>query len=144
MQFLGKYQFGPLSLKGKLGLRPTISQLERESFVLTADEASSDALTRFAGRKLGLGRRLPLGWRRGPAQNAIVSRLERPYPGGIIAALHHSDIDLGDAPPRTVTLRALTFERDGRTTTSLGEIDPVMMSETIRDLELLLAPRRPR
>ena len=126
------------------GLRPTISQLERESFVLTADEASSDALTRFAGRKLGLGRRLPLGWRRGPAQNAIVSRLERPYPGGIIAALHHSDIDLGDAPPRTVTLRALTFERDGRTTTSLGEIDPVMMSETIRDLELLLAPRRPR
>lgn len=116
-------------------LQPAFAQLDRESFPLGAEEASSDTLVRFQGRTLSTRRLLPRGWRQAtPTNEALLDRFERALPDGTRAVLTHSGIDMGDAPPRAVKLGSLAVWR-GAAPVMLGSVHPVTMSELIRDVE---------
>jgi hypothetical protein len=129
------------------------AQLSRETFTLTPAEAESTRLTRFEGATVPTGRVIGLerkGWRReapqdggvqgyielevAPAQRVVIE-LE---PGIAIGAL---DI-FPEQTLQTIVLSDGTSNRWSNSTQghlSLGRLDPVAASETIRDLTELTA-----
>ncbi|MEU8659663.1 DUF4132 domain-containing protein, partial [Actinoplanes philippinensis] len=113
-------------------------QVGREIAVLTQAEAAGVVLTRFEGRRvpsravLGLESR---GWRRGTMRAGrtqisvtpmLADGLELELDPGIV----HGAVDL-------VPVQTLGPVRFSGTKATLGTLDPVVVSEVIRDLELL-------
>jgi hypothetical protein len=117
-------------------------QLGREIGVLTGAEAAGAVLTRFEGRRVPSGAVLGLegrGWRRGTMRDAgtqtsvtpaLADALELEFDPGIVlgaVGLFPEQV-LG---PVRLHRRAATF----------GDLDPVVVSEVIRDLESLTGSR---
>jgi predicted DNA-binding WGR domain protein len=122
-------------------------QLGRETFALTPEEAAKPTLTRFAHKTVATGSVLGLanrGWERGQAQDAgWVGEFTKRLGDGLEAC---ADLDpgtiVGDLSyePKqkipTVTLRKRgTYGTDGLV--PFGQLDPILASEVLRDLELL-------
>ncbi len=128
-------------------------QLSRETFVLTAEEATVARLTRFEGRTVPTGRVIGLerkGWRREAPQDAGIQ-------GEIELDLGEErrvviDLDPGIAvgamdvfPEQTLTTIFVTtgtgnrWSRSTDGTIPLSRLDPVAASEIIRDLTELTA-----
>jgi hypothetical protein len=127
-------------------------QLGREVFAVSEQDAAADQLSRFIGRQvpatkvLGLERR---GWRRGAAQDAgIQAWMERDLPDGYTVSV---GLDPGIAVGYVTMfpeqkLEGIQVDRGRSTyyyardrTARLRDLDPVTISEIIRDLEEVIA-----
>jgi hypothetical protein len=122
-------------------------QLGREVFRCTAEEGSRRDLIRYAGLQLPTGKLLGLesrGWKRGEPQDGPVSFwTDRPAAGprrvvsiefepGIMNGmpLHH--------PEQKISCVALVHAEDRKPAdVTFGDLDPVVFSEIVRDLETL-------
>jgi Domain of unknown function (DUF4132) len=146
----------PLHLAGTLGawaevfadyeiLQP-FPQLGRDTYTLTDDERTATDFARFHGVKvpttkvLGLERR---GWRRAAAEDGGVQpAMERPLPGGaLLLAEIEPGIVVGDVTEfaEQAFLEVWIVGAGGTRWTrdrphAFGELDPVTVSEIIRDL----------
>ncbi|MFF5077222.1 DUF4132 domain-containing protein [Actinoplanes sp. NPDC000266] len=123
-------------------------QLSRQTFALSAEEAAGSRLTRFEAvtvpttKLLGLERR---GWRREAPQDAgMQSRIELAVADGVEVAV---EIEpgiavgyVGEFTDQKITMVMLhngtgsRWHSDPRGQIALGELDPVVASEIIRDL----------
>lgn len=121
------------------------SQLGRPVYTPTPEELKAVELKRVEGLKVPTGKVLGLeqrGWRRGAPQDAgVTCWMEKQLPGGRELWL---DLDpglftgyLSESPEQTLgpaTLRTQgSWRRDGQI--PLGELDPIVFSELVRDLE---------
>ena len=122
------------------------AQLGRETYPLTDEERAATELLRFTNRTaltvkvLGLDRR---GWRRGEAQDGGVQGwLERPLPGNRAAVLSiEPGIPAGMAtewPEQRIEGVWVNNQPSGdwrsKGLVPLGELDPVLASELVRDI----------
>jgi hypothetical protein len=113
-------------------------QLGRETATLTADEAAGVVLTRFQGRRVLSRAVLALesrGWRRGTMRDSrtqtsvipsLADGLELELDPGIV----HGAVD---RDPEQILGPVRLYSQ----VSTLGDLDPVVISEVIRDLELL-------
>lgn len=125
-------------------------QLTRACFTLTPDELAQASLNRFAGRTVETKRVLALlnaGWRKGSPQDAgQIGEVYKPIRPGLSATLpleqglNASGMEYVDP---SQTLGAIEFSRDETTwwqrkdLFTLSEVDPISLSEVIRDIERL-------
>lgn len=137
-QILGDYEL----------LQP-FDQLSRATYTVTDAEKSGSSITRPTfkaklGKLLGLENR---GWRKGPAEDAgWVWRMEKALPGGIIVELplgtgaNDGGICMGwmEGTPTEQAITGFTLRgvRDHRPE-KIESVSPVLMSELLRDIELL-------
>jgi predicted DNA-binding WGR domain protein len=122
-------------------------QLGREVYRPVNEERSEKKLTRWMGLKLPTGKVLGLeqrGWRRGAAQDAGVSPWYlKPLPSGheVQLALDPGIIAGMALEFNEQTLGEVTIEKDGdwggQGVMAFGELDPILFSEIVRDLEAL-------
>jgi predicted DNA-binding WGR domain protein len=131
-------------------LAQPFEQLTREVFRLTPEELVGDALYRFDDRRVETKRVMALltrGWRKGSAHdNGHVPYFYKPIAKGLDAGLQISGInvssmeytdavqelgfiDFGDGEPAWGSVRAGAVP--------LAAIDPIVMSEVLRDVESL-------
>jgi hypothetical protein len=136
-------------LFGDYEILQPFKQLGRDAHVITDAEKDAKALTRLSGITVPTGKVMGLqarGWRLGVAQDAgIVGWVEKPFADGLCAALFlEPGIYLGavaDSPEQK--LGAATLWRgqsvwgDEAGDTPLGQLDPIVFSELVRDLEAL-------
>ena len=123
------------------------SQLGRPSYALQASERDATKLERVAGLKLPTGKVLGLetrGWRRGaPQDGGVVCWMEKPLGPDLMAYL---DLEEGiytgaiaDSPEQVlgnlVVREPNTWGEQG--IRSLNQLDPILFSELVRDLEAL-------
>jgi hypothetical protein len=117
-------------------------QLGREIGVLTGAEAAGAVLTRFEGRRVPSGAVLGLesrGWRRGSMRDGGTQTSVTPSLAEALELELDPGIAVGavDLFPEQI-LGPLRFHRRSAT---FGDLDPVVVSEVIRDLEMLTASR---
>jgi hypothetical protein len=128
------------------GLQPW-RQLGREVYRPGEDERAAKKLTRWMGVTLPTGKVLELeqrGWRRGAAQDGGVSPWYlKPLPSGheVQLSLDPGIIAGAALEWNEQTLGEVTIERDGgwggEGVMAFGELDPILFSELVRDLEAL-------
>lgn len=122
-------------------------QLGRPTYAPTPQERAAPGLDRVKGLKLPTGKVLGLEqrrWRRGPPEDGgVVGWMEKPLPGGLVAAL---GLDpglytgmLSESPEQTlgevkVGAEGGRWRRDPGTP---GTLDPIVFSELVADLERL-------
>jgi hypothetical protein len=113
-------------------------QLGREIYRLSAAEAAGADLARLTGKGapggalIGLEKR---GWLRGAPEDAgSINRIGRALPGGGEVTVKLNPGMFFDEPGEHQTFDRITV---GGPTRRLGEVDPVLMSEIIRDLTLV-------
>lgn len=143
-------------LKGEFGqifadyeiLQP-FRQLGRETYTLTEAEQKSGEITRFKDKTVATGSLMGLtnrGWERGEAQDGgWVGWFQKELPGGLEAELEMDPGtvvgDLSFEPrqriPRIGIRRRGTWDNEGRV--SIATLDPVVVSEILRDADLLAA-----
>ncbi len=129
-------------------------QLGRSTFQLTEAEAEGTALHRLDGVTIAATKLLALAqrsWRRGSAQDGgTTAWLEKPLAGGRIAILHINPGFIFGAPnasPEQHVERLNVYNRASWWASDelpLSELDPVEISELVRDLEGLRSGRDPR
>jgi hypothetical protein len=123
-------------------------QLSRETFAPTAEERQARKLDRIPGVTIPTGKVLGLeqrGWRRGPAQDGGVSGwYERPLDETWSAYLSLDPGIIAGMPMEfpEQKVESVVIERSGKGWPEkgelpLGELDPVLFSEIVRDLESL-------
>ena len=122
-------------------IEPPFEQLERATFVPSELERLALSVSDFEGSTVPTGAILGLlqrGWRRGAPQTSGASWwLDRPMPGGLVAQLRIAPgLVPGAPPPPDQTLGVITFVRDDKEQT-IGEVDPIVYSETVRDVVAL-------
>lgn len=142
-------------------LVPPFPQLGREVHRLEGDEAAATRLDRLAGREVGastlVGTLDRLGWTRGTPQDAgIFAEHSKQFPGaGVTAVVQYED----GVPAGAMTewddqrVTGVAFLKGLRTPDEcvwleareglkLGDVDPIVLSEVIRDLGALEAKAR--
>ncbi|MBK8594331.1 MAG: DUF4132 domain-containing protein [Holophagales bacterium] len=132
-------------LFGEYEILQPFRQLGRETYAIRDEERTENALARFEGTKVPTGKVLGLeqrGWRRGAAQDGGCSWwYERPLPGNLEA---HLLLDPGIVAGMAMefpeqTLGKVTIERPGTWGESgvmpFGQLDAILFSELVRDLE---------
>jgi predicted DNA-binding WGR domain protein len=137
-------------LFGDYELAQPFEQLARTTYRLVPEERMSSGLGRFVDCEIETKKLLGLlsrGWRKGPAlDNGIISEFYKPIRADLIAALpFHDGIIAGgmDYTDPSQTLGLVDFAPSEPSWGSrtgvivLGEIDEVIVSEVIRDLESL-------
>jgi hypothetical protein len=117
-------------------------QLGREVFTPTDAERAGSELSRFLGARVETGKLFGLehrGFRRAPGYGAI-GVYQRALPGGLTAAFAVSPgVDLTNpAATPEQTLGSLVLKRNQGALAPLGELDPILFSEIVRDLALLV------
>jgi hypothetical protein len=119
-------------------------QLGRETYTLTAAEAQLTRLPRLHGRQASSASLRGLenkGWRRSRGGRGMYA-LERPFPGGLSAMLdldHWLDVgDWNNDTPHALQDVVLWRDDDERAAApAFGTLDPILVSELLRDLELM-------
>lgn len=137
--------FGALFLDYEL-VQP-FSQLGRETFALSAAEAASTKLTRWAGRDVPTGKVLGLtnrGWRRGvPADGGVVGYVEKETSHGRVIASLDPGLFTGmlDEAPEQRVVGVQVGQPDAWDEVSepspLSTLSAIEISEVIRDLDAL-------
>ena len=123
-------------------------QFGRETFALTPEEAALPSLSRWTGTKIPTGKVLGLearGWRRGsPQDGGHIAWMEKPLSDTQVFTLElDPGISVGmlDMYPEQ-ELHGLGIGMDWRwrkeAEALLGALDPIVMSEALRDVELLV------
>jgi hypothetical protein len=133
---------------GDYEITQPFKQLGRETYAPTDEERRTGVIERFKGKKVATGSMLGLigqGWEKGEEDGGYVWSLVKGLPDGWEAEL---SVDPGfhlgapaEQPAQTVTriaVRRQGFRRSGPPA-SLAELDPVLVSELIRDADLLAA-----
>jgi hypothetical protein len=132
-------------------LAQPFEQLTRDVYRLAPEEQSSTELSRFRGRKVDTSRVLGLlsrGWRKGAAEDGgLVNGIYKPITPDLAAFLDLSGIDassLADSDP-VQELGLVTFGAGDpswgiQSPAPLGSVDPIVVSEVLRDLESLGPP----
>jgi hypothetical protein len=119
-------------------------QLGREVHRLTDAETPASAIARHAGRRVASGSVIGLeryGWRRDdPSDGGAIWAIHRALPGDLVAelpldpGLNAGYIDTGVQTLGALTLRrAGTWNNDGLV--AFGTLDPIVVSELLRDLD---------
>ena len=123
------------------------SQLGREIYHLQPQERSQSSLDRWKGRKIYSFKLISLenhGWRRGLAEDAgFATTMMRPFG----SRAFHLELDPGilmgmieEYPEQTLGNLSIGRARGGGTeATPFGSLDPILVSELIRDLERVSA-----
>jgi hypothetical protein len=136
-------------------LIPPFPQLGRPVYTLEAGEAEALELTRFRGRRVPaaafVGTLERLQWQRGAPEDAgIVHEHAKPFLGaGVTAVIEYEGVPVGYMEgwePQSVEkaffveglYHPALYQRRGPAL-RLGEVDPVVMSETLADLEAVAA-----
>ncbi len=122
-------------------------QMGRETYALTVDEQNQDTLTRFANKVVATGSVMGLtnrGWERGQAQDAgwvgeFTKRLGEDWqaelaldPGTVVGDMSYEPKQ--KLPSLTLRRRG-SYDKDGLI--AFGKLDPILVSEVLRDIELL-------
>jgi hypothetical protein len=122
-------------------------QLGRETYALTGEERRTGTIERFKARKIATGSVLGLvnrGWERGQAQDAgWVGEFVKRLPGGLEAELQLDPGtvvgDLSHEPEQAIPSirirRQGTWDNNGLV--NIATLDPIIVSEIIRDADLL-------
>lgn len=122
-------------------------QLGRETYTLTDEERQKGSIERFKNKKVATGSVMGLtnrGWERGEAQDAgWVGWFRKRLPGGLEAELNIEPGtivgDLSYEPEQTIPniliRRTGTWDNNGLI--NIAELDPIIVSEIIRDGDLL-------
>jgi len=124
-------------------------QLGRETYSLTEEERQSGSIERFKDKKVATGSVMGLvnrGWERGEAQDAgWVGWFRKRLPNGLEVELNIEPGtvvgDLSFEPEQTIPSilirRTGTWDKNGLV--NIAELDPIIVSEIIRDGDLLAA-----
>ncbi|MGZ8217810.1 DUF4132 domain-containing protein [Methylomagnum sp.] len=122
-------------------------QLGRETYALTDEERRSNLIERFKAKKVATGSVMGLinrGWERGEAQDAgWVGEFVKRLPGGLEAELQldpgtvvgEMSYEPEQSIPSITVRRQGTWGKDG--VVDLAGLDPILVSEIIRDADLL-------
>ena len=126
-------------------------QLSRETFALTDAERASSVLERWKDKDVGAGSLLGLAqrtWERGaPEDGGMICTYWRDAPGGLRVEFRFSPgiFAGGGMPEYRQTLDRAWIERTapapGANAPTFGDLDPIIASEVIRDLESLSPAR---
>jgi predicted DNA-binding WGR domain protein len=122
-------------------------QLGRECFALTDAEKSSTKLERFTDIRCHFGKILSLeykGWEKGAPQDAgVIGEMVKPLSDGRWVSLGLSEGlwagYMTETPEQNLGALTIINERDTwkPTTSKLDTVDPIEMSEVLRDLEMM-------
>ena len=118
-------------------------QVGRETFTLAPDEHDASSLARVAGRKASylsvLGLTLGMGWKPVPPGDKGIDAITRVLPGSEVARLALSPgLLFGAAKGRPEqTLGALTLTSLSGEKARFSDLDPLALSELLRDVSLL-------
>lgn len=141
-------------LFGDYEIQQPFRQLGRETYALTPQEKGCPTLTRFAAKVVATGSVMGLvnrGWERGEAQDAgwvhqfhkrVGEELQVDLeldPGTVVGEMSYEP---RQKVPEVTLRRPGTWDKDGLV--NFGELDPILTSEVLRDLDLLApAPEQP-
>lgn len=140
-------------LLGDYEIIPPFPQLGRETYGLEKGEADQDQITRFAGIELPavslVGTLDRLGWNRGiPEDGGVFHEHSKPFYGaGVTAIVQYPGVPIGymegwedQTIERCFFLPGTYMPRDypdHKRRVKLGKVDPVVISEVLRDLTAL-------
>jgi hypothetical protein len=121
------------------------AQLGRETFVPTEEERASSVLRRVEGVKVSTGKLFGIehrGWRREAHLPDVVSAYKKELSPGRHFALFEIEPGIQltrarETPEQRLSLVALTRSRPYGVRAVFGELDPIVFSELVRDLEIL-------
>ena len=122
------------------GVEPPFDQLERAVFVPSAVERLAWTISDYEGTPVPAGAVIGLrdrGWHNGAPQiSDAVWWMERTLGNGVVAQLRILPGLVPGVPPEAQELGLLSFLRDGDGV-AIGEVDPILLSETVRDVNRL-------